>query len=866
MYPKCNWWIHWEKNDPEPTIYPRCSHRFPGHLAPSVNLSQTSRVPPLVLSAPFMTLELINPWISERDDECPAVSPETDHEVPFRPVNGFEMLADKARPIATTSLQSEGSPLRAPDELQCLDRERLLPYIVPPAPCVSLPPDFVPLSARSQEEFLNIDASSAQGLETPKSSNLGLASSSRVSDLIPDDPGSSPTSPLTTFAGPDSSLALDLPNPLDPSRSSPYHPADQPIVSLDLAPSSEAIPIAPNILPTAPESVSPWNTEQDTELPPIEPEIVNETPCSLGMDFETLVDQTRPVATSSPEPEDPPFRVPGPSQRPDHERLQSHIVPPVPEASPHQDLTSPPSRLPEEVPDFTTSLIPDPESSKSSKSDYLDFSQVSDLVAEVTGSTSSPSRSTGFTEPEDISIPDIPKTSDSSILCLTRLEEQETASLVLPTFRDTFASISNSSCTISPPLDSRFVERTLPQLPVKSGSDREGSRRLATHFEEDLNNATPVAIVTPADPRVPHPGPLATTSALPTSHPKQRKFSPSLSKYSGRASLPQTSSSGVCCVRLPLLIIAVVSLMLALVQAIFPKISSPHLRTALTFQSENHTKDSGFVLLSIRGRQEAFHEFGVNVSHASRANGSILEACLDIQRVVRRIWQVNESDWCQSHSQIIRNERTSIPIAIAYSRVLAIHAHRLKRRFNDVWKPAWTTPYTRDKFPGPFERHQDGPRLPLLKDVPLTCYLRKMHHSFPRFFEDHDATLGDSEVSRYSRKSFTYDKSYSAMVSLPTWPLSEQSTTPHTHPHSLPLLVFLHWRSRFPCNQGWLDSKSSKGITCRVFRQQLNHNISGMAIPSTGSPSKTCFPTCNMPEASYLLPPLPEPPNNLPVC
>jgi len=36
MYPKCDWWIHWEKNDPEPTIYPRCSHWFPGHLAPSV--------------------------------------------------------------------------------------------------------------------------------------------------------------------------------------------------------------------------------------------------------------------------------------------------------------------------------------------------------------------------------------------------------------------------------------------------------------------------------------------------------------------------------------------------------------------------------------------------------------------------------------------------------------------------------------------------------------------------------------------------------------------------------------------------------------------------------------------------------------
>jgi len=35
MYPKCDWWIHWEKNYLEPKIYPRCSHWFPGHLAPS---------------------------------------------------------------------------------------------------------------------------------------------------------------------------------------------------------------------------------------------------------------------------------------------------------------------------------------------------------------------------------------------------------------------------------------------------------------------------------------------------------------------------------------------------------------------------------------------------------------------------------------------------------------------------------------------------------------------------------------------------------------------------------------------------------------------------------------------------------------
>jgi len=29
------WWIHWGKNDPEPVMYPGCSHWFPGHLAPS---------------------------------------------------------------------------------------------------------------------------------------------------------------------------------------------------------------------------------------------------------------------------------------------------------------------------------------------------------------------------------------------------------------------------------------------------------------------------------------------------------------------------------------------------------------------------------------------------------------------------------------------------------------------------------------------------------------------------------------------------------------------------------------------------------------------------------------------------------------
>ena len=35
MYPRCVWWIHWGENNPEPAMYPGCSHWFPGHLAPS---------------------------------------------------------------------------------------------------------------------------------------------------------------------------------------------------------------------------------------------------------------------------------------------------------------------------------------------------------------------------------------------------------------------------------------------------------------------------------------------------------------------------------------------------------------------------------------------------------------------------------------------------------------------------------------------------------------------------------------------------------------------------------------------------------------------------------------------------------------
>jgi len=241
-------------------------------------------------------------------------------------------------------------------------------------------------------------------------------------------------------------------------------------------------------------------------------------------------------------------------------------------------------------------------------------------------------------------------------------------------------------------------------------------------------------------------------------------------------------------------------------------------------------------LLSIRDRQEAFHEFGINVSNASRANGLILEACLDIQRVARRIWQGNESGWHQL-SKVVRHECPSTPVALAYPQVFATYTSRLRRRFNNVWKLLWTTLHSRSKFPGPFERRHDGFQLPLLMVIPLARYIRKMHHSFPRFFEDHGTALGDFEVSRYSRKSFTYDKSYSAMVPLPTWPLSERSAAPHAHPHSLPPLVFLRWRSRFPLNQGWLDSKSSEGIFTRVFRWPSNGATTRKSSPILASTS-----------------------------
>jgi len=35
MFSRCDWWLQCRQSDPEPAMYPRCSHWFLGHLAPS---------------------------------------------------------------------------------------------------------------------------------------------------------------------------------------------------------------------------------------------------------------------------------------------------------------------------------------------------------------------------------------------------------------------------------------------------------------------------------------------------------------------------------------------------------------------------------------------------------------------------------------------------------------------------------------------------------------------------------------------------------------------------------------------------------------------------------------------------------------
>jgi len=169
----------------------------------SQNLAQSSGVPPLVINDPFVTLELINPWSSEQD------------------ANDFE---NRTTPFAMSFLKPEVSPFRVPDASQCLDCERSVSNVVPPASEVSLTQDLVPLSSQSQEEFLNLDALPVPGPETltlsgPDSLDL-LQVSNRVPGITKRSP---PTSPLTTFVDPDDSSAPDLPSLLESSVLSSSH-------------------------------------------------------------------------------------------------------------------------------------------------------------------------------------------------------------------------------------------------------------------------------------------------------------------------------------------------------------------------------------------------------------------------------------------------------------------------------------------------------------------------------------------------------------------------------------------------------------------------------------------------------------------
>jgi len=132
---------------------------------------------------------------------------------------------------------------------------------------------------------------------------------------------------------------------------------------------------------------------------------------------------------SSPEPKDQPFRVPDPSRCPDREHSLAHNVPPLCEGFRYQDR---PRDYRRKFQTSTSCSSQDPGSLKSSNA-----------------------------EPEDILDPDLSDAPDLPPMCLARLEEQETAPLILPTLRDMFPLALNSPCTMSPPLSSRFVEETL---------------------------------------------------------------------------------------------------------------------------------------------------------------------------------------------------------------------------------------------------------------------------------------------------------------------------------------------------------------------------------------------------------------------
>jgi len=257
---------------------------------------------------------------------------------------------------------------------------------------------------------------------------------------------------------------------------------------------------------------------------------------------------------------------------------------------------------------------------------------------------------------------------------------------------------------------------------------------------------------------------------------------------------------------------------------------------ALVLHPEDNANSSGFVLPSIHSHQEAFHEFSIHVSNASRSNGSISETCLNVRKVVRRIWQGKESDWRWLPSQAIRNECASTSVALNHPRDFAIHTRRLVKHFNNVWKLSRTTPYSRYKFPGLFERRQDGPKSPLLKDFQLARYFRKTHHSFPGFFEDPDTTLGDSEVGHYTPSTFAHKEFYPAMVPLPTRPLSEQSGKLRKMEDRCQVLGDIHEEHPYP-GRVLLESFPSMPKTCGdANRRRLSSPIRELRTQSEQKP------------------------------
>jgi len=238
-------------------------------------------------------------------------------------------------------------------------------------------------------------------------------------------------------------------------------------------------------------------------------------------DFEIVAEETRFITASSPDPEDPPFRVPDTSQRLDREHLLSCVVLPLPEEFLAPDLVSPCLGPSEEVPDLDVLLVPDPRPLKSVDQDSLGYWQVLDLVLDASGSTLVAYPSTAFTDPEDIPDPDLPHTPDLPLMGPTRPEEPMTALLVLTTLRDAFPSISNNSCTMSPLLGSRFAEQTFQPLPVESGSNRKPSRRLAISPEEDVNKDRPAATSIPEDIPLPDISSTPDPSLPCASHPEE---------------------------------------------------------------------------------------------------------------------------------------------------------------------------------------------------------------------------------------------------------------------------------------------------------------------------------------------------------